>query len=77
MIDTVISLFRNKETRSKILFTLAMLLIYRLGASIPVPGIDSSKLVSGIGSDSLSLITMMNILGAGSFLYKAADMKAC
>ncbi len=67
MIDTVISLFRNKETRSKILFTLAMLLIYRLGASIPVPGIDSSKLVSGIGSDSLSLITMMNILGAGSW----------
>ncbi|MBR0137132.1 MAG: preprotein translocase subunit SecY [Erysipelotrichaceae bacterium] len=67
MINTVISLFRNKETRTKILFTLGILLIYRLGASIPVPGIDSSKLVSGIGSDSMSLITMMNILGAGSW----------
>lgn len=65
MINTVISLFRNKETRTKIFFTLAMLLIYRLGASIPVPGIDASKLISGLGSDSL--VTMMNILGAGSW----------
>lgn len=65
MIKTVISLFQNKETRKKILFTLAMLLVYRLGASIPVPGIKAEALISGLGSDSL--ITMMNILGAGSW----------
>lgn len=65
MIKTIIALFKNKETRSKILFTLAMMLVFRLGAAITVPGIDPTKLISGISENSL--ITMMNILGAGSW----------
>lgn len=65
MFKTVISLFRNKETRSRILFTLAMLLVFRIGASITIPGIDTSKLISGLSSNAL--VTMMNIMGAGSW----------
>ncbi len=65
MIKTLISLFQNKEIRSKILFTLVMMLIFRLGAGITLPGVDSSKLISGLGENSL--ISMMNILGAGSW----------
>ena len=64
MFKTVISLFRNKETRQRILFTLAMLLVFRIGAAITIPGIDTSKLISGLSSNAL--ITMMNIMGAGS-----------
>jgi len=65
MFSTLVSLFKNKEIRSKILFTLAMLAIFRLGAAITVPGVDTSKLVTGLtGND---LITMMNMLGAGSW----------
>ena len=65
MFKTVISLFRNKETRQRILFTLAMLLVFRIGAAITIPGIDTSKLISGLSSNAL--ITMMNIMGAGSW----------
>ncbi len=65
MFKTVISLFRNKETRQRILFTLAMLLVFRIGASITIPGIDTSKLISGLSSNAL--VTMMNIMGAGSW----------
>lgn len=65
MINTVISLFQNKDIRSKILFTLAMLLVFRIGAGITVPGIDPTKLVSGLSGNSL--VAMMNILGAGSW----------
>lgn len=40
------NIFRIKELRNKILFTLAMLLIFRLGSVIPVPGIDVNALES-------------------------------
>jgi len=65
MIKTVISLFKNKDIRNKILFTLAMLLIFRLGAAITIPGVDPDKLSGEISGNSL--ITMMNMLGAGSW----------
>ncbi len=65
MIKTIISLFKNKEIRNKILFTLAMLFIFRLGAGITVPGVDTSALAEGLSTNSL--ITMMNMLGAGSW----------
>ena len=65
MFKTFISLFQNKDIRRKILFTLGMLFVFRLGAGITVPNIDTSKLVTGLtGND---LITMMNMLGAGSW----------
>lgn len=59
-------LFKNKDIRARILFTLAMLLVYRLGTVIPVPNVDSTKLAAMLaGSDDNSLLGMMNILGGG------------
>ena len=37
-------MFRIRELRSKIFFTLGMLIIFRLGAILPIPGIDASAL---------------------------------
>jgi len=65
MFKTLIDLFKNKDTRAKILFTLAMLFVFRVGAAITVPGIDTSKLISGLSGNSL--VAMMNIIGAGSW----------
>ena len=64
MFNTLISLFKNKDIRNKILFTLAMLFVFRLGAAITVPNIDTSKLVTGLSGNDL--ITMMNMLGIDS-----------
>ena len=64
MIHTFISLFKNKEIRSKIIFTLAMLFIYRLGSGIPVPGVDATALTAGIADNSI--LGMMNLLGGGA-----------
>lgn len=64
MMHTFASLFKNKETRNKILFTLAMLLIYRIGSAIPVPGVNSETLVKQIADNSL--LSMMNMLGGGA-----------
>lgn len=64
MIQTFLNLFKNKEIRGKILFTLAMLFIYSLGSSIPVPGVDADLLSASIGSNSI--LNMMNLLGGGT-----------
>jgi len=64
VIKTYINLFKNKEIRGKIFFTLAMLLIYRLGAGIPAPRVDAVKLLSSVSQNSI--ISMMNLLGGGS-----------
>jgi preprotein translocase subunit SecY len=38
------NIFKIKDIRNKVLFTLFILLVYRLGASIPVPGIDLKQI---------------------------------
>ena len=64
MLRTFASLFRKKDTRNRILFTLAMLLIYRVGSAIPVPGVDASALGSQIADNSI--LSIMNMLGGGA-----------
>lgn len=62
MFNTLVELFKNKDIRKKILFTLLMLLIYRLGSAIVVPGIDNSL----INLSSNDLLGMLSLLGGGS-----------
>ena len=64
MAHTFASLFKNKDTRKRIFFTLAMLLIYRVGSAIAVPGVDTSTLSSQIADNSI--LNMMNLLGGGA-----------
>ncbi len=45
MIGAVINVFRIKDLRNKIVFTLALLVIYRVGFHIPVPGFDQEKVM--------------------------------
>ena len=58
-------IFQEKEIRNRILFTIGILFIYRIGCAIPVPGIDSDLLMSGVGATSI--FSLMNLLGGGSF----------
>ena len=63
MIRFITDLSKNKEIRKRIIFTLAMLLIYRLGTVIPVPNVDHVKLSSQMEPNSL--LEMMSVLGGG------------
>ena len=62
MFKTFIDFFKNKDIRKKIFFTLFILFIFRLGASIPAPGVNTTV----IKLSANSLLTMMSILGGGS-----------
>ncbi len=44
--EKVLQIFRTKEIRNKILFILFILVVFRLAANIPVPGIDVERLKS-------------------------------
>jgi preprotein translocase subunit SecY len=44
MLKTLINVFKIEELRNKILFTLGMLLVFRIGHWIPLPGVNQEKL---------------------------------
>ncbi|MBJ7332279.1 MAG: preprotein translocase subunit SecY, partial [Solirubrobacteraceae bacterium] len=46
MISTILSAFTVKDIRNKLLFTAAMLALYRFGAHIPVPGVSTEAVES-------------------------------
>lgn len=58
MIETLKNAFRNKDIRKKILWTLLLLLIFRAGCYIPVPGLERSQFGDAIaGNDFLTLMS--------------------
>ena len=66
MIGTISNFFKIKEIRNKILFTLAMLVIFKIGTYIPVPGVDPSVFDTG-GSGS-GVLDLMNTFGGGALM---------
>lgn len=61
MFKTIVNAFKVKEIRNKILITLALLLVYRIGCWLPVPGLILSKFSTAInGQDFLSLISSIS-----------------
>ena len=60
-----LSLIKFKELRSKLLFTLGMLLLYRVGFFIPIPGVDVDQLANRVrsgGEGFRKLLGMMDVL---------------
>ena len=63
MFETLKNAFKNKEVRTKILITIGLLFIYRLGCWIPIPGIDAGALDSQFGSADSLLGLLSGITG--------------
>lgn len=64
MFETLKNAFKTKEIRVKIFLTLALLLVYRIGCYIPLPGINAAKIEEAIlgssaGGDFLSILSTM------------------
>ncbi len=63
MFRTLRNFMRVKDIRNKILFTLAMLVIYRIGTFVPVPGVNADILAL---NDQLSVFGVLNFFGGGA-----------
>lgn len=70
MLQTLRSAWRVEELRKKIIFTLAILLVYRLGCAIPVPYINGALLSSYFASVQNTALGLLNVL-SGSALSQA------
>lgn len=68
LIDTLKNIWKIKELRDRILFTLALIWVFRLGSFIVLPGADPAKIkatfADGAGNDLLGLI---NVFSGGAF----------
>ncbi len=64
MFETIKNCFKNKEIRKKIWITLLILLIFRLGCYIPVPGMNAESFASQI--NDVSFLELMSSITGGS-----------
>ncbi len=60
MLETLKNAFKSKEIRIKIFLTLALLLVYRIGCYIPVPGLSADTMGQIFADDFLSILTSMS-----------------
>ncbi len=66
MIKTIAQAWRIPDIRSKIVFTLLMLLVFRLGSNIPVPGIDRA-ILQDVFSGNTGLFGLFDLFSGGAF----------
>ena len=65
--DKLIKIFKIKDLRNKVLFVLAMLVIFRIASAIPVPAVDTSRLKDFFANNQLfSLISLFTGGGLSS-----------
>ncbi len=67
MLQTIKNAWKIPETRNKILFTLMIVILYRIGAVIPVPYVSSDMLSLIMSQDSGSLFGFINLLSGDAF----------
>lgn len=67
MLDTFKNIFRIPELRKKILFTLGIIFIYRLGGHVPTPGIDPKVLGDFFAQSQNSLFGLYDMFVGGAF----------
>ena len=67
MIEKFTNSFKIPELRRRILFTLALLFVYRVGAHVPVPGINSVALEAAMQQFANTLLGLYDMFSGGAF----------
>src|SRR6202790_5306747 len=64
-LEAVANIFKIPDLRKRILFTLSMLAIYRLGGHIPTPGIDANRLQAFFQQNQGTLFGFIDLFSGG------------
>ena len=67
MIQTVVQAWRIPEMRKKMIYTIIMLIIFRIGSNIPVPFINRTLLQSMFDANTSGLFGLFDLFSGGSF----------
>ncbi|MCL2785173.1 MAG: preprotein translocase subunit SecY [Propionibacteriaceae bacterium] len=72
MLNAIRNVFRSGDLNKKILFTLAMIVVFRLGSTLPAPNVNMINLntcrVQAEGGDQAGLFSMINLFSGGAML---------
>jgi len=66
MIEKFLNIFRIPDLRKRVLFTLGILAVYRLGSHIPTPGVNANQLELLFNQQSGSALGLMDLFGGGN-----------
>jgi preprotein translocase subunit SecY len=66
-IESIKSVWRIEELKNRIVFTLGLLLVYRFGAHVTLPGIDANQLASLAGQTDKGLGSILDMFTGGAF----------
>ena len=66
-IDSFINIWKIEELKNRILLTLGLLLVYRFGAQVTLPGIDASKLANLTSQTDEGIGWLINVFTGGAF----------
>jgi preprotein translocase subunit SecY len=67
MMDKFLNIFRIPDLRKKLIFTGLLILVYRLGGKVPVPGIDRAALAMVMQNFTNSLLGLYDMFAGGFF----------
>src|SRR3954447_2192940 len=65
--EAIANMFRIPDLRKRVLFTLALLAVYRLGQHIPTPGINSAKFEQFVQGNQGSMLGFIDLFSGGAF----------
>ncbi len=67
MLATMLNSFRSPELRKKLMFTALMLLVFRFGAYVPVPGVDADRLAAALENQgTTNILNFLNMFAGGA-----------
>jgi preprotein translocase subunit SecY len=66
-LEAVANVFRVADLRKRLMFTLALLAVYRLGSFIPIPGIDTIRFENFVDQNQGGFLGYLNLFSGGSF----------
>jgi len=66
MLEKFLNIFRIPDLRKRVLFTLGILAVYRLGSHIPTPGVNAQQLALLFSSQGGSALGLMDLFGGGN-----------
>src|SRR3954465_14236906 len=67
MLEKFLNIFRIPDLRKRILFTLGLLAVYRVGGHIPIPGINSQMFSQFIEQNRGTLLGFVDLFSGGQF----------
>lgn len=67
LIETIRNIYKIEELRNRILYTLGIILIYRLGSYVVLPGVDPHQLSNLQQQGSSGLMGLLNMFSGGAF----------